>query len=105
MGRFILVLCGLLLTVTAVLAQTTDARELAADPVYQKNCAKCHGKTARGRHFGGPSLVTNKVAGMPADELRNDISNGKNRMPKFTGKLTPEQIDTLVQEINSAAKK
>jgi mono/diheme cytochrome c family protein len=31
---------------------------LAASPVYQKNCAKCHGKTAKGRFMAGPSLVS-----------------------------------------------
>jgi mono/diheme cytochrome c family protein len=38
---------------------------LTASPVYQKNCAKCHGKTAEGRHFGGPPLVSEKTTHRP----------------------------------------
>jgi mono/diheme cytochrome c family protein len=71
--------------------------------VYEKNCAKCHGKTATGRHFGGPALNSEKVANATPDDLRNIITNGKGRMPKYAGKLSPEQIDALVQQINAFA--
>ena len=93
----------LLLALAAAYAQTPapDAA-LSANPAYKKNCAKCHGKTAEGRHFGGPSLVTGKVAEATADDLRNIISNGIGRMPKYAGKLTPEEIDLIVQQIKAA---
>ena len=74
---------------------------MTANPVYVANCAKCHGKNAEGRHFRGPSLVSGKVGGASTDELRDIISNGKGHMPKFGGKLTPEEIDTLVQQIKT----
>jgi mono/diheme cytochrome c family protein len=86
-----------------VYAQSPSSdKSLAADPVYKSNCATCHGKTADGRHFGGPSLYA--AVGIPDDELRNMISNGKGRMPRFATKLTSEQIDSLVQEIKSLKK-
>ena len=69
---------------------------LVNDPVYDKQCAKCHGKTAEGRHFGGPSLRTTTLS---LDEIQNMIANGKGRMPKFADKLTPDQIHTLATEI------
>lgn len=72
---------------------------LTGNPVYQKNCAKCHGKTAEGRHFGGPSLVSEKTTATSADELRNVIANGKHHMQKYAGKLTTQEIDALVQQI------
>jgi mono/diheme cytochrome c family protein len=78
---------------------------LTEDPVFRKDCAKCHGKNAEGRHFAGPSLVSEKTAAASADELREIITNGRHRMPKFAGKLTPEEIDTLVQQIKAANKK
>ena len=99
-----IVVCSLALffTLTAVCAQTppTDTT-LTANPVFQKNCAKCHGKTAEGRHFGGPSLISEKTAATSADRLRNIITNGKGRMPKNAGKLTSEEIDTLVHQIKA----
>jgi mono/diheme cytochrome c family protein len=42
---------------------------------------------------------------MSADELRNIITNGKHRMPKYAGKLTPAEIDTLVTQIKAADQK
>lgn len=90
---------------TAAFAQTPPADTgLTENPVFQKNCAKCHGKTAEGRHFGGPSLVSEKTAATAADDLRNIITNGKHRMPKYAGNLTPGEIDTLVQQIKAANK-
>lgn len=101
-----IVACSVLLALTAVHAKTASSdATLTADPVYQKNCAKCHGKTAEGRHFAGPSLISSKAAAMSTDELRNMIANGKGRMPKFVAKLKPEEIDTLVQQIQSLNKK
>ncbi len=78
---------------------------LTADPVYQKECAKCHGKTAEGRHFAGPSLVNAKAAGASSEDLRKIITDGKGHMPKFAGKLSAEQIDALVQQIQALNKK
>ena len=40
-----------------------------------------------------------------ADDLRNIITNGKGHMPKCASKLTPEEIDTLVQQIKALNKK
>src|SRR6478752_4863432 len=62
------VLCTLFFSAAAP-AQTETT--LTANLVYEKNCAKCHGKTAGGRHFGGPALVSEKVASASADDLRS----------------------------------
>jgi mono/diheme cytochrome c family protein len=42
---------------------------------------------------------------MSDEELRNMISNGKGRMPKYGGKLSPEEIDALVGQIKEARAK
>jgi mono/diheme cytochrome c family protein len=79
---------------------------LTNNPVYQKNCAKCHGKTAEGRHpFGGPSLISAKATGTSAEDLRTIVTNGKGHMPKYGGKLATDQIETLIEEIRAAAPK
>jgi mono/diheme cytochrome c family protein len=85
-------------------AQTPEAT-LTSNPVYEKNCAKCHGETAEGKHFGGPSLAAEKVGATPAEDLRTIISNGKGHMPKYAGKLSGEEIDTLVQQIKALSRK
>ncbi|HEV2398978.1 MAG TPA: cytochrome c [Candidatus Sulfotelmatobacter sp.] len=88
-----------LICATPLLAQSPATGTLSSNPVYQQNCAKCHGKTAQGRHFAGPSLVSAKASGMSIDDLRNIITHGKHRMPKFEAKLSKQQVDDLVSEI------
>lgn len=98
--------CSTLFALTAAFAAIPTADTvLTTNPVYEKNCAKCHGKNAEGRHFGGPSLVSEKTAAASTDELHNIINNGKGHMPKFAGKLTAEEVDALVQQIQAMNKK
>ena len=98
-----LALLAVILPMMAAAQSATS--ELAANPIFEKQCAKCHGKTAEGRHFGGPSLVSGKSTSLSKEDLRNLISNGKGRMPKYAGKLKPEEIDTLVDQITEARGK
>jgi len=95
-----------LLVFASAPAQTPPAESgLLANPFYVKDCAKCHGKTAEGRHFGGPALISAKTAAASADELRDLIANGKGHMPKFAGKLTAGEIEHLVTQIQALNKK
>lgn len=102
-SRLAIAVCLVLSALTAA-AQTLPAATLTENPVFQKNCAKCHGKTGEGRHFAGPSLLSEKTTSSSADELRDIITNGKHHMPKFAGKLTPDEINTLVQQITVSKK-
>jgi mono/diheme cytochrome c family protein len=105
-ARLTIAVCSLFLALTVASAQTPPSDpSLTETPVFQKDCAKCHGKTAEGRHFGGPSLISEKTTATTADELRDIITNGKHHMPKYAGKLTPEEINTLVQQIKAPSKK
>jgi mono/diheme cytochrome c family protein len=100
-----LIYCVSLIAVP-LMAQSTEANAtLTGSPVYQSKCAKCHGKTAEGRHFGGPTLAPEKTRDMSNDDLRNIIANGKGHMPKYSGKLSDAEIDTLVQQIKSLGQK
>jgi mono/diheme cytochrome c family protein len=104
--RFPIAACTLFATATTVSAQTPASDStLTANPVFRKNCVKCHGQTAQGRHFRGPSLVSEKITSAPEGGLHHAIANGKGHMPKFAGKLTAEEIDTLVQQIKSSKSK
>jgi len=90
---------------TLLAGQTPPSDALTANSVFQNNCAKCHGKTAEGRFFAGPSLRSEKVGAASADDLRNIITNGKSRMPKYGAKLSASEIDKLVEQIRTSAKK
>jgi cytochrome c553 len=100
MFRFILVVVFSLLS-AGFAQESSSSAGLISNPTFQKNCAKCHGKTAEGRHFGGPSLVSESTRSKSAEDLKNIISNGKGRMPKYAGKLTPEEVETLVGQIKN----
>ncbi len=106
MKTYRLAACSLFFALTTASAQTppSDAT-LSTNPVYEKNCAKCHGKTGEGRHFGGPSLVSDKTTAASTDDLRNVITDGKGHMPKFAGNLTSAEIDTMVEQIKASSKK
>jgi len=97
--------CCCFFTPAALSAQTSAGGGLVENPVFHKSCAKCHGKTAEGRHFGGPSLISDKTKAVSGDDLRNIISNGKGRMPKYASKLSSEEISTLVEQIKALNKK
>jgi mono/diheme cytochrome c family protein len=73
---------------------------LINNPVYQENCARCHGKSAEGHFMKGPSFTSGKAAAMSADDLHKLIANGKGHMPKFGDKLSSEQIGGLVEQIS-----
>jgi mono/diheme cytochrome c family protein len=94
-------ICALCFVIAATLAQPSpSSAKLIENPVYKEKCAKCHGKTAEGRHFGGPSLLSEKAAAS-VEDLRKIITDGKGRMPKYAGKRAPEEIDNLVQQIRA----
>lgn len=99
-------ICFVLFALRAASGQAPASdSSLIANPIFKKNCAKCHGKTGEGHRFGGPSLISEKTATASADTLREIIADGKGHMPKFVGKLTPEEIDTLVKQVQALNKK
>jgi hypothetical protein len=49
--------------------------------------------------------VSEAVIAMPADALRDIITNGKHHMPKYAGKLTADEINALVDQIKTPLKK
>lgn len=105
-SRLTIIACSLSFAYAQAVAQIPPSDSiLTANSVFQKNCAKCHGKTAEGRHFGGPSLISDKTLSASTEDLRNIIANGQGRMPKYAGKLTSDEIDTLVRQIRALHKK
>jgi len=63
--------------------------------LYEANCQSCHGIGGQGA--SGPPLTN--AASQDEDTLKNLISSGGAAMPAFQGRLTPEEIDELVDWI------
>lgn len=65
--------------------------------VFSANCAACH--------VGGGNLVNGaktlqkadleKYEMASLDAIKTQVTNGKNAMPSFSGRLTPDQIDNV----------
>ena len=76
------------------------SKNLAVSPgraLFLKNCAHCHGADASGDE--GPDL---HKFDWTDDQIAKRIRNGKaGQMTAFAGKLTPEQINTLVTYVRT----
>ncbi|MEC0201391.1 cytochrome c [Paenibacillus lautus] len=78
-----------------------DAGNAEATSLYNANCMACHATDlAGGGNF--PSLQ-NVGSKYDASEIAGIITNGRNGMPAFQGKLSEDEINVLSQWL--AAKK
>jgi cytochrome c6 len=96
MKKSLAVLAGL-----ALASSFAMAGDLAANSDYKAKCAACHGANGEGK----PAI---KVPPLKDSASKSDagltaaITNGKPpKMPKFDGKLTPDQVKALVADIKS----
>ena len=73
-----------------------------AGGIYTAKCAKCHGKSGKGKTIRGKldhardfteASWQNEVSD---ERLFNSISNGRHKMPAFKKSLSEAQIDALV---------
>ncbi|HEX4168099.1 MAG TPA: c-type cytochrome [Bryobacteraceae bacterium] len=80
------------------------------EPLYQQNCAACHGQNARGGE--GPNLVRSPVVlhDVKGEEIGQVVKNGRPQagMPAFPG-LKPEEVyqiaEYLHQQVENAANR
>ncbi|HXY24689.1 MAG TPA: cytochrome c [Candidatus Acidoferrum sp.] len=89
----------------AVLFSTCALAQGGAD-LFKSKCAMCHGpdgkgQTAMGKTLNLRDLGSAEVQGQSDADLTNVITNGKNKMPKYDGKLTKDQIGDLVKFIRT----
>lgn len=65
--------------------------------IFQVNCAGCHAKGGniirRGKNLKSRALQRNKVDNLAA--ITELVTNGKNNMPAYSDRLTPEEIEAV----------
>jgi len=94
----------LLLCVPAARAQGS------AEASYKAKCAGCHGPDGTGSTAAGKAM---KVRDFHAPEVQKEtdaeltdiISNGKNKMPKYSDKMKDTEIKDLVAYVRGLGKK
>ncbi len=96
-----LILC--LLLAPAVLAEDAAA-------VFKSKCAMCHGAdgkgdTAMGKKLAIKALTAPEVQKLTDEQIQQTIVKGKNKMPSFDKKVTPDQVKALVAHIRTLARK
>jgi len=77
---------------------------------FKAKCAACHGadgtgSTATGKALKVRDLASSDVQSQSDAQLTDIVTNGKNKMPAYKGKLTDDQIKGLVAYIRGLAKK
>jgi cytochrome c6 len=96
-----------LVVLTVAFALSTCFADAAAD--YKAKCATCHGPdgkgdTAMGKTMKVKDLGSAEVQKQSDADLTTIIEKGKKPMPGYEGKLTKEQIDSLVKYVRSLKK-
>jgi len=76
---------------------------------YKEHCSACHaasgaGDTTLGKNLKLRPLASPEVQNMSDDELASIVSKGKNRMPAYGRKLSPQQINDIIKHIRSLKK-
>lgn len=99
-----------LYAVAMVLGCGLAARADDSAATFKAKCAMCHGGDGAGSTPVGKSmkirdLGSQEVQGQTDGQLTEILTNGKNKMPSYKGKLTDDQIKGLVSYVRQLAKK
>jgi len=99
---------------TALFARTEPAGATSLQDgatLYGQKCSICHGKDGKGtpawKAKGQPDFTDPKYQGSVSDQqILASIRDGKGKfMPGFKGKLTDEQISSLVAQVRAFGKR
>ena len=82
---------------------------VAGKTLFNSKCTLCHGadgtgNTPVGKNLKVKNLHSPEVQNQSDAELKTVITNGKNKMPPFKGKLTDAQIDQALGYVRQLGK-
>ena len=102
MRKTLVLIIGILL----VLAAMPSLFAAEAPAVFKAKCAACHGADATGQTAVGKTMKIRDfhsadVQKQSDAELTKIITDGKGKMPSFKGKLTNEEVASVVKFIRS----
>ena len=77
--------------------------------IFASKCALCHGpdgtgKTSIGKTLKIPDFHSPDIKKLSDADLKVVVTNGKNKMPSFKGKLTDAQIDQAISYVRELGK-
>ena len=102
--------CILAIALMFVMALQTLFAQSAGEALYKQKCQVCHGPsgagdTVMGKKLGAKDLKSAEVQKQSDADINNVIKNGKDKMKGFEGKLTNDEIKSLVAYVRDLAKK
>ncbi len=101
---------GALALFLASFAFAADAIPQPGQKIFLAKCAQCHGKEAKGLPNMAKVLKVDPVnmdltraaaVTLTDGEITTILNTGKNKMPKFKGKLTADQIGETVKYLRT----
>ena len=92
---------GLLIAISFSAFTQAPDREHTGQDVFEKKCAKCHGKDGTRGLFGAKNLQTSQLTD---SALYNTISKGRKIMPGWEKKLSPEELRLVTVYVKSLRK-
>ena len=100
------------IAVISLLALTSAAwaaDSAAGKASYTSKCTICHGADGAGKTTIGKNLKIRDfhspdVQKQSDEDLKGIITNGKNKMPAFKGKLSDSQIDDVLAYVRQLGK-
>jgi cytochrome c6 len=89
----------------AMIFSTWSLADDGAD-IFKSKCAACHGADGKGTTGMGKSLKLRDLSSADVQkqsdaDLVNIVTNGKDKMPKYDGKLTKDQINDVVKYVRT----
>ena len=87
----------IIISITIGLSATSfnnENQESTGKEIFEKNCAKCHGKDGTKRLLGAKNLQKSVLTTTENYEI---ITNGKGKMPSWKEKLSTEQINQVIE--------
>lgn len=107
MRKLLLVLLAITLATIAYCRPALAGDATSGAKVFSANCAACH--------MGGRNVVMADKTLKPdalekyginsLEAIENQVTNGKNAMPAFKGKLNPAQIEDVATYVLNQAEK
>ena len=94
-----------MLVSTAVMADAvTPERQQQLLHLLKQDCGSCHGMTLKGGL--GPSLLPDRMAAIPRENLVNAIAKGRpgTPMPPWEKLLSPADIQWLAEQLQQGVK-
>jgi cytochrome c6 len=104
-GMKLLLVRTMMLSALLALTAVGAFAQSDVEALYKSKCQSCHGADGKGSavgiKMGAKDFHAPEVAKMSDKELFDVTKNGVNKMPKYDGKLTDDQINDLVKYIRS----